>query len=83
MCLTQTLIILIFYSSQENEAVNYNLLDRLDKDELMELRKYFYEKKIDEKVKEPKGSAHPRFLGFKLTKNEFVDAVNKIIGKQY
>lgn len=78
----QPLTSFIFYDSQENEAVNYNLLDRLDKDELTELRKYFFEKKVDEKIKEPKGSAHPRFLGFKLTKNEFVDAVDKVIGKQ-
>lgn len=65
----------------ENLDYGYELLERLDSEELTELRKYFYEKKVDEKVKEPKGSAHPRFHGFKLTKEEFLFAIENVLGK--
>lgn len=65
----------------ENIDYGYELLERLDSEELTELRKYFYEKKVDGKVKEPKGSAHPRFQGCKLTKDEFVSAIENVLGK--
>lgn len=50
---------------------------------MTELRKYFFEKKVDEKVKEPKGSAHPRFCGSKLTNDEFISAIENILGRVY
>lgn len=58
-----------------------NILDRLGTDDLTELRKYFFDQIRDETIKEPKGSAHPRFCGFKLKKDEFIDAIDTVIGK--
>uniref|UniRef100_A0A1B6KVY1 Uncharacterized protein n=1 Tax=Graphocephala atropunctata TaxID=36148 RepID=A0A1B6KVY1_9HEMI len=69
-----------FENDQENIVDGNELLDRLDIEELTQLRKCFYEKIVDEKLKEPKGSVHPRFGGCKLTKDEFIGAIASILG---
>ncbi|XP_054279136.1 WD repeat-containing protein on Y chromosome-like [Macrosteles quadrilineatus] len=55
------------------------LLERLDTEDLTRLREFFYEKKTTEKVKQPKGSAPPHFRWCKLTKEEFVFAVESVL----
>lgn len=66
---------------RENLDIGYELLERLEIEELNELRKYFFEKIVDPTIKEAKGSVHPQFCGFKLDKEEFVCAVENVLGE--
>ncbi|XP_046672807.1 uncharacterized protein LOC124362399 isoform X2 [Homalodisca vitripennis] len=69
-----------FENDHEDLVDGNELLDRLDSEELTQLRKCFYEKIVDEKIKEPKGSIHPRFGGSKLTREEFIEAIASVLG---
>jgi hypothetical protein len=78
----------------EEDIVELDILDRLDSEDLCELRKYFFSGDINTK----KEQTHPKetrrkknaraiavqgknFGGQPLTKRQFVKAIEKVIGK--
>jgi hypothetical protein len=78
----------------EEEIMELELLDRLDLEDLCELRKYFFtgDTQVKKKLAHCKGSRQKknaqtkeeqghRFGGQPLTKGQFVKAVEKVVGK--
>jgi hypothetical protein len=75
------------------EVLELELLDRLDSEDLCELRKYFFpgETQVRKKMAHRKRSRYKktrpeegrgqRFGGQPLTKKQFVKAVEKVVGK--
>ncbi|XP_075215263.1 cilia- and flagella-associated protein 337-like [Lycorma delicatula] len=70
----------LLFDEEDNESPHVDILERFDSDDLMELRKFFFEEKLlsDNDEMNQSGS----YKGHPLFRDEFVNSVDKVIGSK-